>query len=639
MAFDADVRNRWPDGSVKFAVVSGLVSLSANAASAIALSASPSPVTQNAISLSALRASSVSAAISFGAHSASWANGDWDTPTSTVQSGSVMSSWVYRKPLGSDPHLVGWLEVRCYSNGQIEILPWIENGYLSVSGSTNKTGRATFVLNGSTRYDSNNDENFTSGYAVVVVSGGTLNLAPQSRAALVSGGRLSHWTGADPQVTPAHARAYMEATKTVPTYLPAQVREPALAALNKAYSPMRHTYLNQGMGATGYEEGIGVLPNQSAMYIASGGDARSYRAVIASGFSLGSYCIHYRDQATNRPLLFASHPNKSTNTGSDMIATPAGSAPYRYATSHHPAAAYLPYLITGWNWFVEEIQFQVTMHYLGSNPTSRQGASYWLAAGQGYFGGNSQGGPRAIGWAWRTLAMCASMTPDADAAQRTQFVNALGYNATAYRQIHETGTWSGGLAWAKNNLGISYEPGFPNTTNGRVIWAPWQDHFITAAVGLCWDLEVVTNSQMSSDLLWFRNFKYRAVVGMLGAQNDTSVWNYRDAGAYNIYIGAPAGGTQMNWYANWGDCYADNFGFGQSSAASNSGQSGDTLRGNTNDGFTTSYWGNMQPAIAYAVSHGAPGAQAAYSRMAASPNFIAKAADYESLPVWGIKPR
>jgi hypothetical protein len=427
----------------------------------------------------------------------------------------------------------------------------------------------------------------------------------------------------------------------VPAYRPASIAESALAALTTKYSPMRTTYLNEGMGATGFEPGIGLLPNQSALYLCSG-DARAFRAVMASGLSLGSYCIHYRDQATNRPLLFAAHPEKSTNTGTDVITAPTGGAPYAYAQSHHPAAAYLPYLLTGWNWFVEEIQFQVTLHYLSSPPSARVSANYFLQSSAGHFGGNNQGGPRAVGWQWRTLAMAACITPDQDTSMRGQFVSALNYNAQAYRQIHETGSWPGGRSWARNELGVVWEPGFPNTTAGYVTGAPWQDDFVTMSVGLCWDMELVTDAARRADLQWFRDFKYRAIVGRLGEQNNVSQWNHRDASPYNMYLGTPGGGgTTMSWFANWGDAYAANGPMRSGPVGANTGQSGSDLRGGNigGRGMSTSYWGNLQPAIAYAVDHGALGARAAYDRMVSASNFASAAAEFDTLPVWGIKPR
>jgi hypothetical protein len=637
-AFEADVRNRWPDGSVKFAVLSGMVTV--NGAVDLQLSASTSAAgSTQAVTLDDLRSTGVTAAISMGGATANWTSSDWAAPHAVIQVGSTMSSWTYRKPLGADAHLVAWLEVRCYANGQVEALPWIENGYLAVAASTSKSGRLSFSLNGTVRYDSAQDSDYTSAYSVGVVQGGSVTLAAQSRAALVSGSTLSHWSGTASSIVPRHERAYLEATRVVPAYRPDSINESKLAALTKTYSPMRTSYLNEGMGATGFEEGIGMLPAQSAMYIVSG-DARAYRAVVASGFSLGSYSIHYRDSSTNRPLLFSSHPQKSTNTGSDLVPSPSGSAPYRYAQSHHPAAAYLPYLLTGWNWFVEEIQFQTTLHYLASPPGSRQGSNYFLQSSAGHYGGNNQGGPRAVAWQWRTLAMTASITPDGDLL-RSQFLAALAYNSEAYRAIHETGTWGGGLAWAKNSLGIVFEPGFPSTSNGRVLGAPWQDDFVTMSVGFTWDLDVLTQPAAVEALRWFRDFKYRAVVGRLGQQNLTTVWNFRDAAPYNMYLGTPSGSTQMNWYPDWGAAYADNFSFAQTAAATNSGQTGNDLRGGNigGVGLSTSYWGNLQPAIAYAVDHGAAGAREAYDRMTGSSNFATKAQEFKDVPIWGVKPR
>lgn len=645
VAVQVTAKNTWPDGSLKFAVISGRKTLTANVPATVTLS--NTGTVAGGTNLATGDLSSVTASIGFGSDTASFSSADWGSPFQTIATGPVMSSWTYRKQIGSDAHLVAWLEVRAYLGGQVEVLPWIENCYLSVASANTKSGRATFVLNGSTVYDSIDDADSTSAYSVVVVSSGTVNLAAQCRMCLVSGTRSSHWTGTDPSITPQHDVAYLVATKVVPAYRPTSINETDIVTwcvTNGNYSPMR-TQLTQGMGGTGYSHDIGLLPMTSAMYLVSG-DKRAYKAVLTWGFSLGSHCVHYRDQTTNRPLLFASYPTTSTNSGAIVIPSPSGSAPYRYATSHHPASSYLPYLISGWNWFVEEIQFQVTMHYLAATASGRQSANYFLHPSAGAFGHNNQGGPRAIGWQWRTLAMCASITPDADTAMRAQFVTALGYNASSYREIHESGAWAGGLSWAPNNLGLSWEPGFPSVDagSGQVVTAPWQDDFITMSVGLSWDLEVITDATKKADLLWFRDFKYKAIVGRLGEQNRTDVWCYRDAASYNILIGTPGGGgTTMAWHATWGDAYTANGTTWRSGpAGSNTGQTGTTLRGGNIDGgggMSTSYWGNLQPAISYAVDHNAAGALAAYERMLNATNYASNAAELNAIPIWGVKPR
>jgi len=69
---------------------------------------------------------------------------------------------------------------------------------------------------------------------------------------------------------------------------------------------------------------------------------------------------------------------------------------------------------------------------------------------------------------------------------------------------------------------------------------------------------------------------------------------------------------------------------------------GNTLLGAYIDGegLATSYWGNLQPAIAYAVEHGAVGSLDAYNRMVGAPNWqpAAKYFDTET-PVWSVRPR
>ena len=640
------IKNTWPDGSAKFAVLSGYATLTSNVARTVGCQIGTAPAGSN-VATSAL--SAVTASIAFGASTASFSSSDWSSPHQTITAGPLMSSWTYRKQIGSDAHLVAWLEVRAYSNGAVEVLPWIENGYLSVASPTAKSGRAVFTLNGATKYDSINDANYTGPYdGFAVVNAGTVQIAAQCRMCLVSGTQNSHWAGTDPGVTPSHDVAYLVATKLVPAYRPTSINEADIVTwcvTNGAYSPMR-TRLTEGMGGTGYSHDIGLLPMNSAIYLVTG-DRRAYRAVLNWGYSLGSYAIHYRDQTTNRPLLFASYPNKSTNTGGDLTPSASGGEPYRYATSHHPAAAYLPYLISGWNWFIEAIQFQVTLHYLASPPSSRETSNYFLQASAGGYGQNNQGGPRAVGWQWRTLAMCACITPDADTTMRAQFVTALNYNATAYRGIHESGTWSGAanFTWAPNSLGLVWEPGFGGTTIGqRVPLATWQDDFVTMSVGLSSDLQVTGTAQATDDLIWFRNFKYQCVIGRLGAQNVPGRWNYRVATPYNIWAGTKTGSATLAYPSTWGQAFSDNFPYedpvGQQLAETNSGLTGDDLQGGNigGGGMSTSYWGNMQPAIAYAVSHGAPGAAAAYDRMIAASNFATKAAEFNAIPIWGIKP-
>jgi hypothetical protein len=597
-SFQADARNYWPDGSVKFAAISGV-----GGTSAVLSSGVTNTMTGTAIATSAL--SAVTARIDFGASNVTWSGTDWSSPFRTVTSGPVMSSWTYRKQIGSDTHLVGWLEVRAYAGGAVEVLPWIENGYLNVSSPTTKSGRAIFTLGGTTRYDSNNDANYTTAYSVSVVSSGTLNIAHHTRVVLVSGGTTSHWVGTFPGVTPVHDLDYFASTKTVPGYRDITPVASVMTGLeNRPYSPMRQRFIEDGMGGTGGTSYISLLPQEAGLYLMTG-DVRAYHAVIAQGFSLASFAIHYRDETTNRPLLFASYPTLSINIG-NMPPTPSGSIGYYYASSHHPAAAYVPYLLTGWNWFVEEIQFQTTLHYLARNASYRQNDDYYFYSSANGPGMNEQGGPRAQAWQWRTCAMTASVTPDADTVMRGQFVDVLNFNANYWRVEHDTGAI--GRSYAPNPLGMPCEPGSV-TEDGKWVTGAFQIAFFAASLGLCSDLEVTTGTSRT-DLIWFRDFAYGGVVGWFGRQNVATEWNYQYAANYQIYIGPAA----QDWYGDWGEAFTAKLG------NANSGYTGTDLRGG-NYPEASSYWGNVQAAISYAVEHGKAGALDGYNRMVGASNW------------------
>jgi hypothetical protein len=614
--FSAAVRNRWPDGSVKFAVLSGTVNLGAGQSIVLPLQATTTAPGGTAVTLADLRATGASAAIGFGSAQASWSGSDWDSPQAVVQLGATMSSWTFRKQLGSDAHLVAWCEVRCYRGGAVEVLPWIENGHLNLAGAASKSGRATFALGGTTRYDSNSDAAYSSAYGVQVVAGGVITMPHHTRIVLVSGGAHAHWLGSSPAIVPSYGRAYWESTRVTPAYLPSSIDSAALSALNLSYSPMRHVYQAQGMGGGGDDgHNIGLLPKSSVFFLVDNSPV-AYRALIANGLALGSYCIHYRDETTRRPLQFASFPNLTINDGSGGTTAPApsGAAAYLYALTHHGAACYMPYLVTGWNWFVEEMQFQTTLHYLAQSPGGRNNANYLMSAaainaGPGIYG---NAGLRGLAWQWRTCAMTASCTPDADPL-RAQFVTAMGYNAWYRRNEHETG--SQGRRTAPNIFGFNVEPS-PYDDGGFQITAPWQDDFITQAVGLSWDLDVVTDSARRADLQWYRDFKYRSPVGRAGAQNDVNQYNYRWYHTYQIAIG-PFNGENFTWFTSWRQVFETEW------SLQNTGLTGTEIQGGAGipNLFNTSYAGDMYAALVYAAEHGAPGAAAALARIQGASNY------------------
>jgi hypothetical protein len=614
--FQTVVKNRWPDGSAKFAVLSGRADLTAGTWRSIGLSVGSAPATSTAnLSTSDLKATGVSASVQFGSFgTASWSAGDWDAPVQSWVSGPEMSSWTYRKRIGSDAHLVAWLEVRAYRGGRVEVLPWIENGFLNVPGPAAKSATASFVLSGTQRFSQ------------------PLNLLNHQRAVLASGTTLTHWVGGDPQVTPRHGSPYLMSTKLVPNYRGKTAASSSLfAGLPSSYTPLDRASFAVDMPSPGYDPGIGLLPEWDVAYLTSGGDPRSYRAVLINGYAAGRYGIHYRDETTNRALLFSSYPNLVMNSGSGVSAigasstnsyTPAnsGTEPATYDSPHHPSMGYMAYLLSGWNYYLEETQFLATANYLKQNNTTRQGA-------KGIFESSSGTGiTRGAAWSIRSLAQAATITPDADAL-RAELVRNVDENINYYHARY--------VATANNPLGLVQPYDHYNSSAASTPWqgAVWMDDFFTGAFGYMKDL-LVNSSATQTKLDQFLAWKYRSVVGRLGGSG-TNDFSYRYAAQYTVNY-APS--NSANWDSGAGPWYASWAEVARSMSIPTSGALGEALE----TGYPTeptAYWGNLMPAISYAVDHSAAGASEAWARITSASNFPAQASGYDNQPVWGVKPR
>lgn len=609
--FQSVVKNRWPDGSVKFAILSGRLDLSANAWKTIGLSVGTPTAAQTPVSTADLK--STSASVQFGSFgTASWSAGDWDTPVQTWVSGPQMSSFTYRKPIGSDAHLVAWLEVRAYKGGRIEVLPWIENGYLNVASPTSKSGTATFTLGGTQRVSQ------------------SLTLLNHQRAVLASGTTLTHWVGGDPQLTPRHNAAYLMSTKLVPNYRGTTSSGSSLfGRLPTSYTPLMQASYPSAMGGTGYHPGIGLLPEWDAAYLTSGGDPRAFRGVVINAYAAGRYGTHYRDETTNRPLLFSSYPNLVMNETSGVAFvgssstnsyTPnaSGGTPPTYDSPHHPSMGYMAYLLTGWNYFLEETQLLATTNFLKQNNTTRKTT-------QGVFETSSGANiTRGAAWAVRTLAQAATITPDGDAL-RTQFSSSLDANINHYHAKY--------IAQPNNPLGVVEPYDHYDGTSGAWRAAAWMDDFFTATFGYVKELQSHTSSAQTK-LDEFLAWKYRSVVGRLGGSGTDAI-AYPQAAQYTVYY-APSNSANWSngsgpWYSSWGDV-ARAMGLPTSAPAGSPLASGYPTD-------PTAYWGNLMPALAYAVDHNASGASDAWARVTSASNFSSLASGFDDNPVWGVKPR
>jgi hypothetical protein len=610
-------RNHWRDGSLKFAVVSGRIDLAQNVEREIRFTATASAPSGTALTTADLKAaSSPVATIAYGSYgSVSWSGADWDAPLLSIDSGPQMSSWVYRKPFAGDKHLVGWLEVRLFAGGAVEILPWLENGYLLVASPGQYADTATFSLGGTQRFSQ------------------ALTLLNHQRAVLASGTTLSHWLGTDPGVVLRHDTAYLQGTKLTPAYRATIGSSDAIwSRIAASYTPLAQLNYPNSMGDTGYDASIGPLPEWDVAYLVSGGDVRAWRAIQMNAYAAGRYGYHFRDETTNRAPRLSQHATlvldssshlKDVGTSSTGSITPAagGGLPPLFASSHMPAIAYMAYLVTGRWYFIDELQLLSSALMLKQNDSTRNRAQGVIVTSSG----TNQ--TRGASWSLRTLAHTAALTPESDAVMRAEYLGNVQYNIDWYYGRY--------AAVGNDPLGLVEPYGSYNNVPGIYTAAWWMDDFFTFAMAFTKDLQphaASYDAKLDAVLV----YKFKCVVGRLGPDQPGS-YSYRRAAQY-VGVIAPetapdfSGGTGP-WYADWGAAYA--------AMALTANGTGTNLLDSYIDqaAFATSYWANLQPAIAYAVDDGASGASAAYNRMVGASNWASNAAYFNATPVWSVRPR
>ncbi len=165
----------------------------------------------------------------------------------------------------------------------------------------------------------------------------------------------------------------------------------------QSYEIMGLAGIIRSMGSTGERPDIGPVTEAQGEFICTGNKG-ALETLLAQGESAGTWPWHYRDENTGAPIDLIRYTNASAyspDTGNPYLArTNSGLHP---DTPHQPALAYLPFLLTGDPYFLEELQYQVTYNFVESPPNYRFRMQQI----------------RGNAWSMRTLGQAAMVTPDA----------------------------------------------------------------------------------------------------------------------------------------------------------------------------------------------------------------------------------
>jgi hypothetical protein len=615
--FQGSIRNRWPDGSVKYAVLSGRKLLTNGTPSTVIVrrqTADPGGVNIAESTLIGLNPTVSMTLSSFGTVTLSALFG------SPVRSflGTQMSEFHYRSAVGSDAHLAVWFYVRVYQGNAIEIETCVENGYMKVASPVNKAYTATLTINGTTRYTA------------------ALTHWPRTRWFTVNWYDGSSGLTDFARVIPAHNASYLRSTKLVPNYATTAASTTAyLNGLPQNITPLGNGSMPAGsLSAGGSAPHIGILPQWAASYCVNG-DARAYRGTLVNAYCSNSWPVCYRDESTQRPLALTTRPNlDAAGWGIDPVVAGTGSNGNSFGSgtqAHMPEAGYTAYLLTGRWTYLETAAFWAARSHMENNPTSRG-----LTSGNGGSATIMTAEDRGKSWHLRTSMQVVSIYPDsglpaADALVRSDWLAALGATWTWYT--------TNALACPLGYMSQHFNPGsyHPDQVTLPNLGVPsFMGYFHAQCVGYTWDLDVLSGTAKTSHTTCRDHF-YKFPVGMCG---DSSGWCFRAAAQFVIAIGTYNGST-ITWDATWAAAYARSDTSGPADIIPDASKpctaGGSIATGHWPD--STSYGGNLHPAIAYAVEHGATGAAAAYARLQAASNYAAFVADQVNATQWAIVPR
>ncbi len=468
-------------------------------------------------------------------------------------------------------------------------------------------------------------QNFT--YDVEVVAGGKQVYAKQGLVHYHHARwRVLAWSGDAPDVHLRHDTGYLIASRALPNYdRSVIVSDKALAALAARYEgpnaePMGIGAASRGMPSTGGRNDIGLLPGWGAMYLLSM-DPRAKEVTLGTADRAGSWSIHYRDRQTGRPISLIDYPymtilgnpgdtrNRKTGKLEVFPRCPksACKTPYAHDSAHQPAFAYLPYLVTGDHYYLEELQFWAMYNVFATNPGYRKNIEGLLMSHQ----------VRGQAWSLRTLGEAAYITPDKHPL-KDDFLAILKTNLAWYNTTYTDNPQANGLGAIVHRAAASYRK---NTAI-----APWQDDFFTSAVGHLVDLGFKDAGPL---LKWKAKFPLARMVGegtcwLAAANYSISVRDSATAPIYNTIAESypktvgpevaalPCGSEQM--------------------AAATKRKPGD-MGGYS--GAPLGFPSNLQPALAYAADIGGDAGRKAWER------FMSRSVkpDYGRAPQFAIVPR
>ena len=511
-----------------------------------------------------------------------------NTNPATWLNGPVATEFTLRAPLvdatSGEPHpqLTARFDVRAYAGSpDVRTNVAIENDWSYEPSPGNKTYDVTIRLGGR-----------------MVFQRKALNHFQHSRWHRVV------WNGDPPAVHVRYPVAYWFRSRMIPTYdtsiqIPDSVLADEMARLDKADTgPMGNAFILQYMPTTGGRADIGPLPTWTAMFLLSQ-DPRAEAVMLANGDAADSIPIHYRDRPTDQPVSLDDHPGLAMMFGNPaprdrFPAMSNGDTPWTPDAAHLPSLAYVPYLVTGDRYYLDEIMFWADWVMGIVDPGPRGG-------NQGLIWNNQI---RGQAWSLRSIGEAALAVPDNHPMKR-YFVTKLRANLEWYVQ-----------RYARNPDTNAASPmGWIERVDAPGSSPPWQTDFLSIEMG--W-----LASAGEPAALEFFKWNSRYTVGLW--THEAEGYCRTDAPAYYLRVRTKDGRAIEDWaqlfHENWPNVKSCPAQFAEGSYPESS----------------LGYVANARAALAVAAGLGISGAAEAYRRLVGET--VTATGAMAKDPTWAVAP-
>ena len=296
-------------------------------------------------------------------------------------------------------------------------------------------------------------------YALTLIAGENNPAIQYTKASLTHFGRTrwrkTFWIGQEPgTVNIDHNFPYMIYSRVVPSYdLTKVVSDSAIQSEIDSFNN-RDTDINgngqynKSFGTTGGRPEIGLLPRWSVRYLYTF-DPGLQDVVLGNGEVSGHVPVHYRESDPNklfddldtvdafgRSLSVDARPTVESDLGRGRVAPedimtypgPISNNDWQVDLAHQGSFVYLPYLVTGDWYFLEEIYSWAAYNVASGNPNTL----HW---GRHADWGRISDQVRGEAWGLRNVAHAAFLAPDGSAEQK-YFTQKLNNSLAAYEGEH-----------------------------------------------------------------------------------------------------------------------------------------------------------------------------------------------------------